>query len=862
MALALVLTSLAPAGAAQAASAMVMNVSEKILYITENAKNTPDNYDFYIKNKPEDWKSTLDFKWESSDETVATVANGGITQAVGVGVTTISCTITDKETGEEVAFTTCELTVKGIADRVEIINAPEDGIVGIGENVIDLNRAMYDEAGNRTTKRGVYVSDYTRWISSDETIATIDKNGVVTTYKEGEFTVTAETYQSKANPATNASTSITLTAQASMVSAEQLSPTKAEITFDTDMSDVVTRDNLKVSSIVGTTPVSQIVKSISWDETGKVATVEVYVDFAANTEYMFEYNGMSAGFVGAVLTADTVASIAITFNTGVVNTADAVEFKLYDANGIEITASDAIARVTMSAEDGIGYYFDSSAKEITFYEAGRTAVVTATYHTYQYSDTGVETVYTTAATIVGVNAAANLVNNISAYHVGTSVDWDGTLTNRMSTSDGNSRIFVRATMTDGTTVTNETKDNLFTFESSDSSVLIVSSNGYLYPVREGSATVIVMYDDTVVGAVTVTIIGNRTATSVTITMNQSTLSRRVKSKDSLVVTVTATDQLGAAYSTEGSKAEIIGNTSGVSSSAREVSVDADSKITFEPADFTADGTYQYRLQVGNIVRVFSFTAGMPNTDADDEDTTARIVLGDSSYNVALDISSGEVSFDDDTLVADLGVALYAENGFKIEDVDPQYIVYTSNNASETAATNAKNNNARYYYFSVSNLNGGALTGAGIQLYTVSETDVVTGGAVEKLDVVTKASAGTVIITLHSVEASGSTRSWGNSRLTITDTQNNPTVNVTTNVLPIRVSTSMSISTSSLSDVFDVRINGVKVDSDQVVIGTVVGADTGRPFIRTLEYRVKVNAADGSEDWYIYSIPVNQSFIAP
>ena len=147
MALALVLTSLAPAGAAQAASAMVMNVSEKILYITENAKNTPDNYDFYIKNKPEDWRSTLDFEWESSDETVATVENGGITQAHSVGVTTISCTITDSETGEEVAFATCELTVKGIADRIEIINAPEDGIVGIGENVIDLNRAMYDEAG-------------------------------------------------------------------------------------------------------------------------------------------------------------------------------------------------------------------------------------------------------------------------------------------------------------------------------------------------------------------------------------------------------------------------------------------------------------------------------------------------------------------------------------------------------------------------------------------------------------------------------------------------------------------------------------------------------------------------------------------
>ena len=838
MALALVLTSLAPAGAAQAASAMVMNVSEKILYITENAKNTPDNYDFYIKNKPEDWKSTLDFKWESSDETVATVANGGITQAVGVGVTTISCTITDKETGEEVAFTTCELTVKGIADRVEIINAPEDGIVGIGENVIDLNRAMYDEAGNRTTKRGVYVSDYTRWISSDETIATIDKNGVVTTYKEGEFTVTAETYQSKANPATNASTSITLTAQASMVSAEQLSPTKAEITFDTDMSDVVTRDNLKVSSIVGTTPVNQVIRSISWDETGMVATVEVYVDFAANTEYMFEYNGMSAGFVGAVLTADTVASIAITSNTAVVNTPSAVNFKLYDANGIEITAADALARVTMST-DSLDCYFDTAAKQITFFETGRTAVVTATYHTYKYSDTGVETVYTTSATIIAVDAASNLVNSISGYHVGTSVNWNGTLNNRMSTSDSGYRIFVRALMADGTTVTNEATDSTaFTFESSDSSVLIVSTNGYLYPVREGSATIVVRYNNTVVGAVAITVIGNRTAASLNVTLSKSTLSNRDGSNDSVVVTVSAKDQLGASYSTAGSTATLLGSSTSNAPATR--TVESNGTITFVPEEFTADGTYQYRVNVGNLARVFSIIVGTPNESVA---STYRVEMknGNSTiteFDLALDITK----IADKNYTVDFNLAEY-KGAYKYGDV-----VVADSYDDAVAAVKAGAEEA-FYFETTFNASRTVVSGSAV---TLMSPNAVSGGAI------TKAPTGSFRITAMRVTANtvNNPVAVNSAYLTVKDTQAQPTVTV---------KTQQASSYADIINCFEVKVNGAE-PSGTWTLGTVVGYDattgelvTNRPFVRNINYtaNVKVN---GVPYIYTFSIAVNQTIV--
>ena len=837
MALALVLTSLAPAGAAQAASAMVMNVSEKILYITENAKNTPDNYDFYIKNKPEDWKSTLDFKWESSDETVATVANGGITQAVGVGVTTISCTITDKETGEEVAFTTCELTVKGIADRIEIINAPEDGIVGIGENVIDLNRAMYDEAGNRTTKRGVYVSDYTRWISSDETIATIDKNGVVTTYKEGEFTVTAETYQSKANPGTNASTSIALKAQASMVSAAQKSATKAEIVFDTNMKDVITKDNLVVSSIVGTTPVKQIVKSVSFDETGKIATVEVYVAFATNTEYTFEYNNLKAGFVGADLSLDKVASIAITTQTAKVNEATKINVALYDANGIEI-ANDG-SRITLSTENSLDCFLYGD--EITFFESGKSALVKAVFHTYKYSDTGVETTIETVGTIVSVTAASG-IQTVSAYHVGKNAPetpWDSSkLSQRLSTSDTNGYyIYVKAVDVNGTTLYSTTDDtDKFTFESSDSATLIVGQEGDIYPVKAGSVNIIVKYDGVVVAAVPVTIIGDRVTASLDVAVSKTTLSSGVGANDKITVTVTAKDQLGDSTVTSSNvNIEALGNNPG----PQPTQVD-NGKFEFTSSLFAGVDkatTYQYKVSVGNLSKVFNFVVNAPTTEIG----TAQIVLSTNSIDLAFDMSKPGKDYD---FTVKFGVALYATNGYKLGDVDAQYI--KADAAEAKAAAEADPDNT-YYYFSTTNLNNAVATGAAIQLYK----EAASGSAI------TKASAGTVRVTLFSATsdngAAAVTKALNNSLLTVKDSQSGPSVTVKTNKLAGQVNSGDAIST----DVFDVKLNNETVDN--VVIGDVVGATTNRPYIKNLKYTIDI-LVDGVSYSYTYSIPVNQSFI--
>ena len=821
---------------------MVMNVSEKILYITENAKNTPDNYDFYIKNKPEDWKSTLDFKWESSDETVATVANGGITQAVGVGVTTISCTITDKETGEEVAFTTCELTVKGIADRIEIINAPEDGIVGIGENVIDLNRAMYDEAGNRTTKRGVYVSDYTRWISSDETIATIDKNGVVTTYKEGEFTVTAETYQSKANPATNASTSITLTAQASMVSAAQKSATKAEVVFDTNMKDVITKDNLVVSSIVGTTPVKQIVKSVSFDETGKVATVEVYVDFATNTEYIFEYNNMKAGFVGADLSIENVASIVITTQTAKVNEETPIEVKLYDVNGIEIRNDGS--RVTIeSLTDIFGGYVDEDQKTIQFWESGASAQVKATFHTWEYSETGIENCIETVGTIVSVEEQSG-VSSVVAYHIGKEApgSW-GTddVEHRIASDYADRKIYIKAVAANGNELYNDPDSaelEEFTFESSDPTTLIVGSDGAVYPVKAGNVDIIVYYDDRIVAALPVTVISESTTVSLSYELSSSKISAYPGADDSITLTVSATDQLEESTIKENSdvKIEALGNEDSKGVLPRQ---EKPGTFIFETSDFSGldfedrtTYTYQYTVKVDNIVRTFSITAGYP-TDIENPD---YVITMPNEVNLAFNLADINKGTDYDFLT-EFSIKSQGSNGFKIKDITE--IAVNENEAKEKAT-----NETPYFYFEVdSYVDNSAVSGAAIKLFAVS------GSAI------TKASTGNLRVTAHMVTVEDDGETTDNvvhsTYMRVTDTQSAPAVTVLTN----RVDDIYDVISN---DVIKVVINGVNV-SNNVEFDEVIGFDTTRPFIRTLAYNTKVTVNGDVYD-YTFIIPVNQTFI--
>ena len=106
MALAMVVSAAAPAASASAAVTGVSIQGTKTIVDTYELAKVGATVDFSFQGAPKDWKTT--FKWESSNEAVATVDKAGVVTAVAEGTAIITITAgADESYCEEV-----EVTVK------------------------------------------------------------------------------------------------------------------------------------------------------------------------------------------------------------------------------------------------------------------------------------------------------------------------------------------------------------------------------------------------------------------------------------------------------------------------------------------------------------------------------------------------------------------------------------------------------------------------------------------------------------------------------------------------------------------------------------------------------------------------------
>ncbi|MCD8180132.1 MAG: Ig-like domain-containing protein [Firmicutes bacterium] len=115
--------------------------------------------------------------WTSSDTSVATVANG-IVKGVGEGTATITATSKDETNGTISASCT-----------VEVYSTPVTSVT-LADKSIDIGMGY-----TKTLSATVAPSDATdtslTWTSADETVATVDEDGVVTGVSYGKTTITA-----------------------------------------------------------------------------------------------------------------------------------------------------------------------------------------------------------------------------------------------------------------------------------------------------------------------------------------------------------------------------------------------------------------------------------------------------------------------------------------------------------------------------------------------------------------------------------------------------------------------------------------------------------------------------------------------
>ncbi|MEE1366254.1 MAG: leucine-rich repeat protein, partial [Muribaculaceae bacterium] len=116
--------------------------------------------------------------WKSSDETIATVDENGVVIAVKLGEATITATTTD---GTNLSAS-CKVTVKSTLATSIALDKTEVELEATQTATISAT-ILPELTTNKTVT----------WKSSDEKIATVDGNGVVTAIAVGEATITATT---------------------------------------------------------------------------------------------------------------------------------------------------------------------------------------------------------------------------------------------------------------------------------------------------------------------------------------------------------------------------------------------------------------------------------------------------------------------------------------------------------------------------------------------------------------------------------------------------------------------------------------------------------------------------------------------
>lgn len=167
--------------------------------------------------------SKLTIEWTSSDEEVITVDATGLITAVGAGEADVTASVKDVNISS-----TTHVKVVITPTGVE---APETlELVTNGENSKNLDAKMTPE--DATEVKLAYTS-------SDESVATVDENGLVTAVADGECTIT--TYVVADAPAT----AETATQEAAAVVTDEETPTEGENSETTADSETVTvPDNL------------------------------------------------------------------------------------------------------------------------------------------------------------------------------------------------------------------------------------------------------------------------------------------------------------------------------------------------------------------------------------------------------------------------------------------------------------------------------------------------------------------------------------------------------------------------------------------------------------------------------------------
>lgn len=483
-------------------SSVTLDKTSMMVYIGD----TETEYKLSATVLPENAGNQI-LRWESSDESVAKVVNGKI-EILSVGSTVITAYTTDGTS----CTASCQLTVLGDASSMTISKTSSSLKVG---QTLQLTSKV-------TTKQGV-TYDAPTWVSSDTSVATVDSTGKVTAKLPGSVTITAKSYDGTSKTCTLTITadlygislprSTTLAIGKSRIVTPTYDPyyaTNKNVTWRSSNSGVATVDaNGKVTAIsVGTAVITA-----TSQEGGYVAvcTVSVVRPVTSISISKSSYSLTMGEKTSVTLTATVNPSNAT--NKKVTWKSSNTKVATVDANGKVKAVGPGTANITVTTVDG-GY---SRTCKITVIQPV-TGVKFATSSKTMY--VGQKSTFT--YTISPSNATDKGVSFKSSNKKIATVDSNGKVTAKkkgsckiyVTTDDGSFKATIKVkvvkkvdvtgvklnysskTVNKGKTLTlkatikpSNASNQKVTWESSDTSIATVNTNGVVTAKKGGTVTI-------------------------------------------------------------------------------------------------------------------------------------------------------------------------------------------------------------------------------------------------------------------------------------------------------------------------------------------------------------------------------------
>lgn len=819
LALAMVVTAIAPAAQASAAAAPTLNATSKKIYIDgDYTGKYSDTFTLKVWNKG-DYRVTF----ASSDTKIATVTKWyGVVTAKAVGTATITATVSNKTTGKVVKTLSSKVYVKKNADSVKFGSlAKFDQPLVVGDKV-KINVARV--AGTVTAWKQAdktQISDYTLWTSSNPEVATVDKWGTVKAIAAGETTISAVAMQTEGTVATTAPVTVKVTVVAKGITeVTQKTTTKLEVVFGAEQDTTkVTKDTLTITP-ADASKGTPLVKEVKWNDAKTVATVEVYVAFQDKAVYTVKVKDTDSIKDFTASNGD-VASITITKpGTVVVGESSVIQYALKDANGIDLNKDNSKVQVEVidGSLNGFVSVNEKGENIVNVYEKGKTISIKLIYHTYEYNNEGVEKTFESSAFVVtgidksDVTLASNpKVTVVKGDYAKANFDKVNT---QITLNDNEYAIEAYAKDSTGTEYkTNAAGIHNFTFESMDPSKVVVDANGNLWPVAVGPAVIkvkITPIDKEFL--VQINVAAEAKPASLIFDKYNEVVSNKDSVDEKFTVKATIKDQYGNEMSKSLNVEYGVNNTL---NAAPYVSVDGN-KVTFS-AKNAAAGNYSYKVTVGDLARVINVTVKTPDSAV----VRKGLVLSNQNVDMARNNDNSN------------GVAVtveyfgYDKNGLKNEkyEVNKDYAIEIANTKNVVVST-----------------------GSSFDIVSVS------GNEIKKLD-----KTGTYTVSIISKDnALGKVDTViAKMGINVADNQVKPVLKQdATTIESTNPASAFSVSTSNNTEVKITEVYGYKAESGSKAEAVLLSSVTSGTYVIT---KIKVQETyTTTNNYYVHSLDVNRT----